>query len=230
MRILLVDRRWQAIRDLVTRGSLILDAGCGTGSWTHFLSARGYKVVALDYSSMLVGQATTNASKAHSLVGEVTRLPLQGKSVDAIVSWGVIEHDERGLGPALDEFRRVLRADGHIFVTVPRDSSAVRNAFSFEREESTKRYERDRVGRKPKLEFYQYLLTEDDLAHHLESSGFRVESVRPISRHLAVASPRLAAHVERLPYPISNVIGRVLLSLAFPRDTYLMIMGVARAR
>ncbi|MBC7288205.1 MAG: class I SAM-dependent methyltransferase [Armatimonadetes bacterium] len=123
----LEDRYWwfQARRYLtrsllashgVPRGSVILDAGCGTGGTFAALAAQ-YTVVGLDRS--LVALAFCRKRGMELLVGgDLQSIPLADASFDAVVACDVLEHVQDDQ-LALRELFRVSRPGAVLVVTVP---------------------------------------------------------------------------------------------------------------
>ena len=95
---------------------LILDAGCGTGTNALTFSKYG-PVIAFDLS----GHALRFSSMNHVpnlCQGSMGSLPFQDHSFDLILALDVIEHVDDDLA-VLTEYRRVLKNDGQIVITVP---------------------------------------------------------------------------------------------------------------
>lgn len=103
----------------------VLDAACGVGYGSAALLAReGVRsYTGLDLSPDAIAHASARYADARArfLVGDVTAIPLENASVDAIVSLETIEHLEQP-EKGLDEFRRVLRKDGMLLASVPSDA------------------------------------------------------------------------------------------------------------
>jgi hypothetical protein len=145
-------------------------------------------------------------------------MPIECGTLDGVVSWGVIEHDEVGPGAALGEFFRVLRPGGWLFVTVPFDTPAQRAASRTEFGEPT-----------PHATFFQYFFTEKELADAVAATGFRVDEVTPSSHHYALAMPRTYARLTRTHPVVQAVTTRTLNVLTtMRRDTFNMILAVAQ--
>ncbi len=102
----------------------ILDAGCGMGQWVWFLNAKGFQASGLDYSQQLVRLLKKQMPQYTWVQGPIQAIPLQDNSFDGVISWVVIEHDEAGPKAALQEFFRILRPGGYLFVTTPLDTPA----------------------------------------------------------------------------------------------------------
>jgi SAM-dependent methyltransferase len=101
--------------EVLPRDGLCVDAGCGSAKWPIHLRRLGFNVVGVDVSRDACVLARETDPGLGVTVGDVRRLPLRNGSVSALLSFGVVEHDERGPDEALAEARRVLR-DGGLLV------------------------------------------------------------------------------------------------------------------
>lgn len=212
------DPRWREIRARVPAGGRVLDAGSGTGTWVRFLRDHGYRAVGLDYSRELIDHLRARDAGIEWVHGPIQAIPLPDASVDAIISWGVIEHDLAGPEAALREFLRVLKPGGWAFLTVPLDTVQHRRA-------SERLFGRRREGR----EFFQYYFTESEFEERVRGAGFEVERVFPASRHYALAVPRLYERLVRAPRLAQRVIAPALdLYGELRDDTWSMVMAVAQ--
>ena len=109
----------------LSRGSAVLEAGCGTGKDAVALQAlvgpEG-RVVGIDSSQVMLSQAVERASKTGSRVefqlGDVQRLAFDDATFDGIRSSRLLCHvdDPRR---ALSEMIRVLRPRGHVVAIEP---------------------------------------------------------------------------------------------------------------
>jgi ubiquinone/menaquinone biosynthesis C-methylase UbiE len=98
--------------------SQVLDAACGTGRHTAFLAARGHAVIGVDASPEMLERARAKVPGARFLHGELDRLPLDDRSVDAAVCALALSHS-RDIRPAVAELARVLRPGGRLVVSNP---------------------------------------------------------------------------------------------------------------
>jgi len=113
-------------------GSRVIDAGCGTGSYSVELAKRGYIVTGLDASAELVSVAQEKAEKTSVpvtfLVGDILTLPSQPK-YDGILCRGVLNDivDDRDRQAVFFSFVRALRQGGMLILDVREwNSSAFR--------------------------------------------------------------------------------------------------------
>lgn len=107
-------------------GMAVLDYGCGPGhDLVGFaLSSTPKRLIAADVSKTSINEAK-NRLLLHQKNAEFIDLsevrngllPLENNSIDLIHSSGVLHHIENPL-PILQEFRRVLKSDGHIQIMV----------------------------------------------------------------------------------------------------------------
>lgn len=98
---------------------LILEAGSGLSAIVLTLRGMGLKVIGMDYAENALH---TSRSFDPSLVlfsGDVHKLPVADDSLGAYLSFGVLEHFEHGMGPALAEAYRTLRPGGTLILTIP---------------------------------------------------------------------------------------------------------------
>jgi SAM-dependent methyltransferase len=93
-------------------GDVILDAGAGECRHRSFFSRGRY--VALDAAS---GDSRWDYSRL-DVLGNLERIPLQRETVDHILCMVVLEHTQRP-GLVLEEFARVLKDGGRLWLVVP---------------------------------------------------------------------------------------------------------------
>jgi len=99
------------------RGKTLLDAGSGTGWFSHESSSRGAKVVSLDIGENILAQVAKKCDTVR-VVGSVLEMPFEDDRFDIVISTEVIEHT---VDPkkAIQEMHRVLRKEGILVLTVP---------------------------------------------------------------------------------------------------------------
>jgi SAM-dependent methyltransferase len=97
-------------------GKTVLDVGTGTGYGANILAETAKAVFAVDYDSRIIEYARTRYPGPRFLAADVTALPFRDQTMDAVVSFEVIEHlyDQPRY---LDEIRRILRPDGVFIIS-----------------------------------------------------------------------------------------------------------------
>ncbi len=103
-------------------GSLVLDAGCGTGGTSIPLVLGGYRVRGIDIAPRMITNAQ-EAARAHHLddaavsfqQGSVERLPFPDATFDAIICMTVLDFAAQP-GVALAEFWRVLKPGSRLLL------------------------------------------------------------------------------------------------------------------
>jgi ubiquinone/menaquinone biosynthesis C-methylase UbiE len=97
--------------------ALIVDLGCGAGTYCRFLSRKGFRIIGLDYSFPMLKrtQKLQGDQEIQFLNGEAYNLPFSNQSVDAVVCIGVLQTltDEK---KGIREIHRILRPGGICFI------------------------------------------------------------------------------------------------------------------
>lgn len=97
---------------------LVLDVGCGDGARTLANLPDGS--IGLDISRAGLELATETVTGAHLLQAEMTAIPLETDSVDAITAYHAVFHVPRSEHPAVyREYARVLKPGGTVLMTLP---------------------------------------------------------------------------------------------------------------
>jgi SAM-dependent methyltransferase len=112
----LLAKRLAFVSRHVPAGSLILDAGCGTGTFAGRLRDIGYRVLGIDASiGMLAGARNREVPVAQAIA---QRLPFPDDTFDGFVSVAVLHHlgSTDMVRRAIDEMIRVLRPGGRAVI------------------------------------------------------------------------------------------------------------------
>lgn len=108
----------RALRD-IPQGSLVLDAGCGTGEFSGYLAEMGFSVTGVDISSNAVRFAQKKYPEVRFQTAALEAgLPFKDASFVAIWSSEVLEH-LFDVHQALSEVNRVLHLNGKLVLTTP---------------------------------------------------------------------------------------------------------------
>jgi len=104
---------------------IILDAGCGIGSYPVIGAALGHKTIGIDISVESIKIAKSVANKfgiSGLIVGDVRKLPFKSNTFDIVTSGGVVEHFIE-TEEALIEAYRVLKNNSNLLINVPHKMS-----------------------------------------------------------------------------------------------------------
>ncbi|MBN1643260.1 MAG: class I SAM-dependent methyltransferase [Dehalococcoidales bacterium] len=105
---------------------LILDAGCGPGTYGLLLASQGKNVIGIDISAAAAGVAQKRATAQDvdfkPMAGDLERLPLKDKSVDVCFCAFVLHHLP-DIDRTVKEFARVLNENGKIIIMEPNGSN-----------------------------------------------------------------------------------------------------------
>ena len=99
-----------------SRLNLLLDLGCGLGSFWSFLS--GVHVIGLDVNLSPTAIRRAKQNGADLILGDAHHLPFKDKSFDLILEQEILEHLEKPIR-VLRETSRILRDGGAFLVSVP---------------------------------------------------------------------------------------------------------------
>jgi 2-polyprenyl-3-methyl-5-hydroxy-6-metoxy-1,4-benzoquinol methylase len=120
------------------RGKKVLDAGCGTGFYSLWLSEKGAKVLGIDSSEEMIKIAKEKASRkmldAKFLIEDVTDMRIENGVFDVVLSTLVLM-DVKELDKAVGELVRVTRNGGGIIISV---QHPILTAGDWERESEQK--------------------------------------------------------------------------------------------
>ena len=95
----------------------IIDAGCGPGHWTNFLTEQGHNARGVDQVPQFITHATATYPRASFSLGSIDTLNAATGSVAGILSWySLIHHEPDTVQAPLGEFGRVLEPGGSLLV------------------------------------------------------------------------------------------------------------------
>lgn len=103
----------------IEKGSYIIDAGCGDGLGSYLLAKKGYHVTGVDLSNEMIerAKARTDIDSVSFVQGDLTNLPSEEKSADAVMAINSLEWTEKPID-ALNELKRIVKDKGYACVGI----------------------------------------------------------------------------------------------------------------
>jgi SAM-dependent methyltransferase len=155
------------------QNDVILEAGSGLSAAVITLRAMGYNVVGLDYAENALHISHDYDASLPLLAGDVHALPHAENSLGAYLSFGVLEHFEQGMSPALAEAHRVLKPGGVLVLTIPYPN-IVHQLIEWRRKQQ-------KVSILNDDSFYESTYTRAALCANVEKAGFTIVKAVPTS-------------------------------------------------
>ncbi len=113
-----IDELAQALKNSLDPGSKVLEVGCGGGHSAAYMARLGFRVTAIDFSTVAIETAKENYRDVVFVTGDANDLKFEDADFDAVVAIEMIEHleDPRKY---IAEAARVLRPGGSLFIKTP---------------------------------------------------------------------------------------------------------------
>ncbi len=96
---------------------VVVDLGCGTGSFAAEIARPGLRVLALDLRQEGLIRLKAAAVSVLAARSDVQALPVSSEAVDLVLALDVLEHTDDDL--SLTEVSRILKPGGMVVLTVP---------------------------------------------------------------------------------------------------------------
>lgn len=104
---------------LLSDGSEVLELGCGAGEPVARRLSERHRLTGVDLSSEQIARARVNAPDARFLIGDMTQLVLEPRSLDAVIAFYSIIHVPRTMHTELlGRIASWLRPDGLLVATM----------------------------------------------------------------------------------------------------------------
>lgn len=105
----------KSFNDLLKKGDNILDAGCGTGKNSAYLSKQGFKMTGIDISThqTKIAKASNDSDITYD-IGNITNLPYEPSSFDGAFCTYSLEATD--YEKTLQEISRVLKKEGYFII------------------------------------------------------------------------------------------------------------------
>ena len=151
----------------LAKDELHLEAGSGLSAVVITLRGLGYHVTGLDYALNALRDSRRFDASLPLAAGDVHNLPYRDNCFGSYLSFGVLEHFEHGMLPALKEAYRVVKPGGVLVLTIPYPNLVHRLV----------QYRRILDGGGPLADdaFYESAYTRRQLEDIVTNAGFAVE-------------------------------------------------------
>ncbi|MCC6799386.1 MAG: class I SAM-dependent methyltransferase, partial [Anaerolineae bacterium] len=205
----------------LSKEGIILEAGVGLGATMIWLREQGFRMIGLDYAVNALRAARAYDPALNMQAGDVHALPYRSGSLHGYLSFGVLEHFEHGMGPALREANRVLAPGGTLVLTIPYPN-VVHRLVGWKRRLLGQ-------GRLTDDAFYESTYTQRDLIREVKAAGFMPALVKPTSHAYTLwglGGPFRAPGYYRAS-PLADRLGSVL-RVALPWAFNFSTMVIAR--
>jgi len=194
----------------------VLDAGCGSGTISYFLSQHAGEVVGIDSNLSAINFATSayDMPNLGFRLGQFEDLTVD-KPFDKVYCIEVIEHlYEHQVTEVLSLFHRLTNPGGRLFLTTPNYRSAW----------PLIEWLLDRFGLAAKMDEVQHVthFTKRKLAAVCERTGWRVRRIgtfNGLAPFLAPISHRLALRIEEVEFSLSRLLPQNLLFCLGTRES-----------
>lgn len=163
----------QAYLPYLSKDDVHLEAGSGLSAVVITLRQMGYDVHGFDYAVNALVDSLRYDSTLLLTAGDIHHLPYPDNTFGSYLSFGVLEHFEHGMQPALKESYRILKPGGVCVLTIPYPN-VIYQLVQLKRKLSGANQLTDD-------EFYESTYTRQQLVENMQSVGFDVVSVQPTS-------------------------------------------------
>lgn len=166
------------------KNSRFLEAGCGLGNQLVFLKERGFQVIGIDYAQTPLKKFKAYDASTCVLAADIHQMPFCSGSFYAYLSFGVLEHLDKGPGRALRDANRILEQEGIIVVSIPSNYFLAKIA-SGQIETLLSRVKRNRLIRRifnlreRKKPIFAINYSKGQLKIFLEEAGFKILTIKP---------------------------------------------------
>ncbi len=163
----------KAYLPFLDKRDLHLEAGSGLSAIVITLRQSGYDVHGLDYAVNALLASRSHDESLPLAAGDVHHLPYRDNCFGSYLSFGVLEHFEQGMLPALREAYRVVKPGGVLVLTIPYPNLINRLV----------QWRRKLSGAGPLTDdaFYESTYTRRQLRDVVTEAGFHIELSQPAS-------------------------------------------------
>ncbi len=147
---------------LLPRHPHILEVGCASGRESKYFLKKGARVVGVDLSKNLLRIAKRENPKARYICANFLHMPIHNNVFDGTFAHAALVHLEKisEVKKALQEFHRVLKPGGILYVRVKKQMGQAKTAIV---SDTLSRHKR----------FFRYF-TQDEMRRYMTKAGFNI--------------------------------------------------------
>ena len=144
---------------LLSEGSRIVDAGCGSARDAAYMISRGYEAIGIDLSEGLLAEAHKLHPEVPTQLMSLTEISFGDELFAGVWCKAVLLHIDRAEAPrVLEQFHRILKPNGILFIQTKAGDGEGTQPVPFD----------------PKLKRYFTFFTHNQLRILFEAAGFSV--------------------------------------------------------
>ena len=163
----------QAYLPYLSKEDVHIEAGSGLSAVVIALRQMGYDAHGLDYAVNALVESQRYDASLPLVAGDIHHLPYADNTFGSYLSFGVLEHFEHGMQPALREAHRILKPGGILVLTIPYPN-VVYQLVQLKRKLSGQSQLTDD-------EFYESTYTRQQLIDNVTQANFEIVSIQPTS-------------------------------------------------
>jgi len=119
-------RQQESFVSLVSKGGIILDAGCGPGRDSKFFISQGFQVIGIDLSEKLLEIAKKNVPEAKFYKQDLRNIEFPDNTFDGIWANGSLHHLKyKNIPFILESFHTILKPQGILFINVKKGKGEI---------------------------------------------------------------------------------------------------------
>ena len=110
---------------LIPKEGKVLDAGCGPGVDSVYMSAKGFRVIGVDLSSQMLELAKEKSHDAEFQLADIREISFDDETLDGVLaSYSLIHLPKKDVPKTIDNFFRMLKPGGAICIGIQEGKSA----------------------------------------------------------------------------------------------------------
>ncbi|MDP4000424.1 MAG: class I SAM-dependent methyltransferase [bacterium] len=155
---------------LIPKGGKVLDAGCGPGVDSAYMSAEGFRVIGVELSPQMLELAREKSPDAEFQLTDIREIGFDGETFDGVLaSYSLIHLPKKDVPGIIGNFFRILKSGGAVCIGIQEGKSA--EVFLPE-------------PLKPAEKMFLNVMSAEELKELVKNGGFKImsEFTRPADK------------------------------------------------